>query len=166
MSAAPNLKPNPLFDKSLINAFIDGVIRTLSEMTNTKATPQRPNIEQKTPTKGEVAGIIGMVSQGIKATLLLSFTKDCALQILENMLGEKYSEINGEVQDAIGELTNIIYGSAKTSLNKSGYDFQMSIPTVIVGQFSIGSHHAGVNLCIPFTIEGDKKFFIELSIES
>lgn len=156
---------NPLFDKKLINAFVDGVIKTLQEMTNTKVIPGKPVVETKRPSKGEVAGIIGMVSGGFKGTLLLSFTKECAIQILENMLGEKHNEIGPEVTDAIGELTNIIYGSAKITLNENGYAFEMSLPTVVVGNFLIANHHAGIDLSIPFSIDDNKKFFIELSVD-
>lgn len=157
---------NPLFDKNLINAFVESVIKTLTDTAQTKVTPGKPLIEQKSASKGEIAGIIGMLAGGMKATLLLSFKKEATFEILQNMLGETYTEVTPEISDAVGELTNMIYGGTKTTLNKLGYNFEMAIPTVVTGTFSISSKHAGINLTIPFNTAGGNQFFIELSVET
>lgn len=157
---------NPLFDKNLINAFVESVIKTIGDMAQTKVTPGKPTIEAKTASKGEVAGIIGMIAGGMKATLLLSFKKEATFEILQNMLGETHTEITPEISDAVGELTNMIYGGTKTTLNKLGYNFEMALPTVVTGQFSISSKHGGINLTIPFTTGNGNQFFIELSVEA
>ena len=56
--------------------------------------------------------MIGMVAGNMRGTITISFEKPSIFKILENMLGEPYSEINEEVRDAVGELTNMIYGTA------------------------------------------------------
>ena len=158
---------NPLFDKKLIMAFVESVMKTLTDMAQTKVIPGKAIIEQtKSDSKGEVAGIIGMVAGGMKGTLLLSFKKECAIEILHNMLGETYTDITPEVADAVGELTNMIYGGTKTTLNSLGYKFEMAIPTVVTGHFSISSKHGGINMTIPFSTEKGNQFFIELSVET
>lgn len=163
MSAAPKMQ-NPLLDKTLINSFIEGVSKTLETMASTKVTYGKPFVEQKFAARGEVAGVVGMVSNEYKATLTLSFPKPAILLILENMLGEKYSDITDEVFDAVGELTNMIYGSAKGTLNDLGYNFEMAIPTVIKGQFIMLQHSKSATLVIPFKLTNQTEFYIEISV--
>tara|TARA_B110001454_G_C12723156_1_gene435774 strand:+ start:2497 stop:2991 length:495 start_codon:yes stop_codon:yes gene_type:complete len=163
MTAAPKMQ-NPLLDKTLINSFIEGVSKTLETMASTKVTFGKPFVEQKFSARGEVAGVVGMVSNEYKATLTLSFPKPAILQILENMLGEKYSDITDEVFDAVGELTNMIYGSAKGTLNDLGYNFEMAIPTVIKGQFIMLQHSKSATLVIPFKLSNQTEFYIEISV--
>lgn len=163
MTAAPKLQ-NPLLDKTLINSFIEGVSKTLETMACTKVTYGKPFVEQKFSARGEVAGVVGMVSNEYKATLTLSFPKPAILHILENMLGEKYNDITDEVFDAVGELTNMIYGSAKGTLNDLGYNFEMAIPTVIKGQFIMLQHSKSATLVIPFKLTNQTEFYIEISV--
>lgn len=157
---------NPLFDKQLINTFIDSVIKTLTDMAQTKVTPGKPNIEAKSTVKGEVAGIIGMVAGEVKGNLVIAFSSAAVFKVLENMLGETHTKMTPEVTDAVGELTNMIYGSAKTTLNKLGYKFEMAIPTVISGQFQVANVHKGITLSIPFEIEPDKYMYVEISVQT
>ncbi len=165
MGAAPNSQTNIFFDKALINTFIESVIKTIGDMAQTKVTPGKPSIEGKVTMKGEVAGIIGMVAGSAKGTLLICFTSRSAYKIIENMLGEVHTNLTPEVTDAVGELTNMIYGSAKTTLNKLGYQFEMAIPTVVTGDFQISGSHNGVTLSIPFCIEPDINLFVEIILQ-
>lgn len=164
--AAPKLDHmNPLLDKRLINAFIEGVIKTLSTMAQTDVTPGKATVEPQFTPKGEVAGVVGMVAGDIKANMTISFPKEGIFLVLENMLGEKYTDINNEVADAIGELTNMIYGSAKTTLNQMGYAFQMALPSVIKGEVMISKQHAGATLVIPFNLPNHTVFHIEITVQ-
>ncbi len=166
MSAAPKVDAlNPLFDKRLINAFVDGVIKTLKTMAQTDASPGKPFIEPSFVLKGEIAGMVGMVAPPLKGTLLISYGKDSIFHILENMLGEKYAELNKEVSDAVGEMTNMIYGSAKTTLNQMGYNFEMAIPTVISGNFNITQADKGATLVIPFNLPNNSTFYVEITVQ-
>ncbi|MEC9283794.1 MAG: chemotaxis protein CheX [Bdellovibrionota bacterium] len=164
MSAAQKVE-NPLLDKNLVNAFVDGVKKTLSTMAMTESTPQKAFVERDFKAKGEVSGMIGMVAGNMRGTITISFEKPSIFKILENMLGEPYSEINEEVRDAVGELTNMIYGTAKTALNEMGYAFEMAIPTVITGSHEITSYHKGAALVIPFSMDENLQFFIEITVE-
>lgn len=166
MSAAPNLQANPLTDKNFLNAFVEGVVKTMSMMAQTEVRPGPPKVETKFEAKGEVAGMVGMVAGGMKGTLTISYQQDAIFRILENMLGEKCVELNSDVCDAVGEMTNQIYGTAKTTLNQLGYKFEMAIPTVIRGHFSISKYHSGATLVIPFSVAGcAASFFVEITVQ-
>ena len=166
MGAEELQNANPLMDKRLVTAFVDGVLKTLSSMASTQATPLKPFVDRNSRKSGEVAGLIGMISGEMKGNITVSFTKEAVFQILQNMLDETYETINDEVGDAVGELTNMIYGSAKTTLNQMGYSFEMAIPTVLLGETKILSFHSAATLVIPFELEGEKKFFVELTVQT
>lgn len=67
-------------------------------------------------------------------TLSLAFPQQTILKIIENMLGEVYTELNSENADTAGELLNIIYGNARMTINGDGYDFQPALPTTVAGK--------------------------------
>ena len=166
MSAAPKLEVmNPLFDKRLINAFVDGVIKTLKTMASTETIPGKPFIEPQFAVKGEIAGMVGIIAPPLQGTLMISYRQDSILYIMENMMGEKHETIDREVADAVGELTNMIYGSAKTTLNQLGYKFEMAIPTVISGNFTVSQQHKGATLVIPFNLDNKSTFYVEITVQ-
>lgn len=156
---------NPLLDKKVINAFVDGVKEVLTQMAGTSVTLLKPEIQEKFQSSGDVAGMIGMLSGSMKGTITISFQAKAAFQIIENMLGETHTEVNNEVADAVGELTNMIYGNAKTTLNKLGYGFEMAIPTVITGPYKITSYHEGATLVVPFEMPNGSSIYVEITVQ-
>lgn len=164
MSAAPNLNLNPLFDKAVVNAFIDGVMKTLETMANTKVITGKPFIESNVQMKGDIAGMLGMVAHPLKGTLVLAFPKQAICLIYQNMLGEETKELTNEVADSVGELTNMIYGSAKTTLNQSGLKLEMAIPTVIKGDFTIQVRDKSPALVVPFELPNKSVFYVQITV--
>jgi chemotaxis protein CheX len=63
----------------------------------------------------------------------MHMTSSLAMAVAGCMLGEDVSDINDDVNDAIGEITNMIAGSFKQHLSKSGLDIQISIPSIVNG---------------------------------
>lgn len=167
MPAAPKTAPeaNPLFDKKLLQAFVDGVIKTLATIAQTESKVGKPFIEPELTEKGEIAGMVGMVAPPLKGTLLISFTKESIFHIMENMLGEKHTEISNEISDAVGELTNMIYGTAKTALNQMGYNFEMAIPSVIRGEFILSKSTKGATLVIPFELKNGSLMHVKITVQ-
>ncbi len=155
---------NPLLDKRFINAFVEGVVKTVSLTAQTSVTTEKASIEASFQGKGEVAGMVGMVFGDMKGTMSISFPKEAIFHIMENMLGEKYTEITNDVTDAVGEMTNQIYGTAKTTLNQMGYGFEMAIPSVIKGSFTISKYHNGPTLVIPFKLSNGTLFYVDITV--
>ncbi len=156
---------NPLLDKRVIQAFSDGVVDTLSTMAKITPKMEKPFIQQRYRTKGVLAGMIGMVSGDIKGNLTISFEKEAAILVINNLISENHTSINNQILDGIGELTNIIYGCAKRVLNEYGYAFQMAIPIVIEGHDAVIPLHKGTTLVLPFIYE-THHFYVEIIIQS
>lgn len=166
MGAAPKIETHPLFEKKTIEAFIKGIQETLGTMASTTVHNGRPYIENFFAMKGDVAAIVGLVAPPLKGNFIISFSKPGILQIYNNMLGETEKEITAEVKDAIGEIANMVYGSSKTLLNQDGYNFQMALPTVVLGEYFPAKDHQGVTLVIPFTFKEDQTFYVQMTVNT
>jgi chemotaxis protein CheX len=58
----------------------------------------------------------------------------CACWIASQMMFSEYPEVNDEVRDAVGEITNMIVGNFKNSIGAQTGPLGMSTPTVICGR--------------------------------
>jgi chemotaxis protein CheX len=94
--------------------------------------------------------------------LCISFSKDCILQVISKWFGEEQKEINEDVKDAVGELTNMISGDSRRRLQEIGHNFQGAIPSVISGPGHEVKHITkGPILSIPFSLNGTR-FVVEV----
>jgi chemotaxis protein CheX len=83
------------------------------------------------------------------------------------MVGEKHDTITEELEDAAGELLNMIFGEAKTILNeKKGYTLEKAVPTIITGE-KLSFRHRGTSPVIVLPFESAAgSFHIEVMVES
>lgn len=149
-----------------LNPFLQATVNVLSTMAMLSPKPGKPQIKESDVAVGDITGIIGLTGYA-EGSLAVSFSEPCALKIVENMIGEQYTEMNEDVADAVGELTNMISGDARSQLQKLGYDFTAAIPTVVRGKDHTVRHVAqgGTTLMIPFSTENGN-FYIEATFSS
>lgn len=100
----------------------------------------------------------GLVSVHVPWQLATSFTS--------LMLGMEVTEINEDVNDAMGEIANMVAGSFKQHLSKGGSDIKLSTPSVVNGSDYVVSAGAGLeNITIKFASD-DEWFMVSISIEN
>ncbi len=99
----------------------------------------------------EVSGVIGLSGSAV-GTVVLSLSREVAIKAAGAMLMIEATELNSDVVDAVGELTNMVAGAAKAQLEE--LKLSISLPNVIIG---IGHEvHFPSNvtpICVPFTCE-------------
>ncbi len=143
--------------------FILSTWNVLGTMAMTEAATTGPSLEEKRSV-GDITGFVGMPGEKAKGYLAMSFSKSCVLGIVSNMFGELLAEINDDVVDAVGEITNMVMGGAKGALSKMGYKFGMAVPTVLIGNnIRIARPPGDKPIIIPFTT-ADGPFFVEFNI--
>ncbi|MCL2744205.1 MAG: chemotaxis protein CheX [Planctomycetaceae bacterium] len=113
-----------------INPFIVAVTKTLETMVGCKVTRETPQLKRNPTTLYPISGIIGM-SGALVGTVVFTMSTELALRFASSLLQEEQTELNADVFDAIGELTNIIAGNAKAQLEE--YNLKLSLPNVING---------------------------------
>jgi chemotaxis protein CheX len=115
------------------------------------------------------SNVVGTVGFGGSESGLVAFysTLETAREIAGAMLGLDAAAVNGEVPDAIGEITNMIAGSFRTRMATDGDVWAISIPTVTMGSdFSIKPMGPGGRTLLPFRMEDGREVFVELIVNS
>ena len=78
---------------------------------------------------------------------------------------EKQRKLTAKLQYLIGELTNIVAGGAKQSLEKNNMSFHISIPTIVIGKNHSLQHQENIPvLSVPFSFDNDP-FVLEVSMK-
>jgi chemotaxis protein CheX len=81
-------------------------------------------------------------------------------------LGTEFTQLNDEVRDAVGELTNMICGDARRRLAEEGLTLQAGIPTIVAGKGHSVTHVAnGPRLAVPFET-GNGSFMVEVAFQN
>jgi len=95
-------------DVRFINPFLEGTINVLKTMAMVEPRAGKPYLKKpNTAASGDVSGIIGMTGAA-RGPLALSFSERSIIRIVNNMVGENFTEINNEIKDGVGEITNMI----------------------------------------------------------
>ncbi|RCU51580.1 MULTISPECIES: chemotaxis protein CheX [Corallincola] len=137
-----------------INPFLESLNNVLGTMASLELKAGKPRLKKDEKAQGDVSGLIGMVGPQTKGSLSITFEGTLALEIMQRMLGERPTEINEEVTDMVGEITNMVTGGAKNILGDKGYDFDMATPVVVSGMGHTISHKSdGPKILIPFGSE-------------
>ena len=152
-------------DVRLINPVLETMINVLSTMANVRPDFGKPSLKQDEVARGEVTGIMNMVSPQVRASLAITFTKPVIIDIVRRILGEEIQEIDATAQDLTGEVTNMVVGGAKNLFAAQGFDFEMSTPDILVGKEHVVHHQfTGKAILLPFTAEAGQ-FFVEICFE-
>ena len=152
-------------DAKMINPFINATLNVLETMAFTKAEAGKPYLKKDDVAQGDVSGVIGFTGE-TNGTVAVTFDESCILKIVTNMFGEEMTEINNEITDAVGEITNMISGQARKELEEIGKKFQGAIPTVVTGKnHKLESMTKGPKVAIPFKTEAGS-FTIEVCLEN
>jgi chemotaxis protein CheX len=114
-----------------INPFITSLVKTFKTMLDCDVVRGELKLkDSKTPCH-EVSGIIGMSGSAV-GTVVVSLSRDVALMSASRMLMMEATEIDDDVVDAVGEITNMVAGAAKAQLKE--YSLSISLPNVITGR--------------------------------
>ena len=143
-----------------ITPFLAATMEVLSTMANTPARPGNPLKRNPQPASGVISAVIDMTG-GTNGSISITFTENCIIHLVNNMLGETYSEMNDQIKDAVGELVNMISGSARKRLEANGFKFIAGLPRCILGEGHTIDHSVGgAVIVIPFKTK-DGFFYVE-----
>ena len=137
----------------------------MSTMAQMELIPEKPRLKKNEVAMGDVSGLIGMVSDQAKGSLSITFEGGLALATMKKMVGEAPDEVNEEIIDLVGEITNMVTGGAKRMLSEKGIEFDMATPIVVSGaNHSIHHKAKGPIVIIPLKNELGRAY-IEFSFD-
>lgn len=151
------------------NDLIVGAIRTstlevFATMLGLEVQPAEAHVEATSTGPGDgVVALIGLAGPWV-GTGSLSCSASFACRIASSMLMIESSAVDGEVLDAVAELTNMVIGNVKTVIEEQLGPMGLSIPTVIFGKnFTTRSSSEGDWIVVPFR-QGEEQFEVKLCL--
>lgn len=140
-------------DPALAKPFIKATKDVLSAMAALEVVAGTPYIKKDKMARGDVSAVIGITGDK-HGTFSISFDRRTAIHIVKQMLGDAIEDIMQDVQDAMGEITNMISGQARVGLVDMGLKLQGSTPSVIMGDnHTIAHMTSSLAIAIPFSCE-------------
>ena len=112
-----------------------------------------------------VSAMIGL-SGDFSAMLTVRSSGHIAMEIADSMLGMEFEEVDADVKDVIGEISNMIAGGLKMRFADEGINLELSIPTTVTGKsFCIASPTRSNRVVVPFNLVVGQ-FFVEINTVS
>ncbi len=116
------------------------------------------------PLTDSISGVIGLAGTH-KGVLAIHMPNKVAMSITGSFLGMDVDEMNEDVEDAIGELANMLGGNVKAILSERGRDINLSLPSTIIGkQYDFQPTREAERIIIPFACAAGQ-FTIDLQLE-
>jgi chemotaxis protein CheX len=146
------------------NAKIVEVTKEIFEtMIMVDVTPGEALTEHVSKFRFSLSAIVGFA--GFKqGNLAIHLPEAVARGLTGDFLGMDVDEINEDVQDAMGELANMLAGSMKPFISDNGGKVDLSLPSVVYGEeYTLTVVNESDWLIIPFTVShGDFLVALEL----
>ncbi len=152
----------PAMNPKLVVPFMNSVREVFQKMAGVEVTVKRPHLKTENSPTYDVCGIIGFSGE-ISGSVLVSFSDQAAEKLVESFAGMKIERNSPDFADAVGELANMIAGSAKQHLGAAA---SISVPNVVIGKgYTVASMSNTPCLVIPCSsAHGD--FSVEVCVKT
>lgn len=111
--------------------------------------------------RSNLSSILGLGGD-IKGLLGIHCPEKTARKITGAMLGMEVDSLDDDVNDAIGEIANMVAGNLKVAFEKVGINAQLAIPTTVTGKsYKTSRPQQAYCITVPFSME-ENEFWVEL----
>lgn len=164
MSLNPIISESTKFtEDELARYVVDATREVFSTMVMMEPAGEYPLKDPVTRFMCSITGMVGFAGT-YSGVISIHCPVSLALKITSSMLGMECEEVDGDLNDAIGEIANMLGGGVKQVLSKGGLDVKLSIPTVISGEdYTVNSLSDLDCVVIPFSV-GEERFLVGLTL--
>ncbi len=158
--------------QALVKNCLQSLENTFSSMVMMDITAGAHQHKKNGNPLGCISGSIGISGthtpsgKELRAQLSLIFPEPLAHKIFRRMMmmGDEDPVQQEEVNDVVGELSNMAAGGAKTLMSEKDFQLSISLPTIAVGHDHYLSTPSGstLSIVIPVHIQ-EESFFVEIS---
>ena len=128
-------------DVTLVNPFIEGALHILDTTAFVKVKPEPPVLKTDSFLQGDISGLLE-ISGDLEGTAAISFSEKSILGIVSAMFGEEMLEINDEITDAVGDISNMIAGHVTTKIAELDKKIKVKFTKVVIGRNQTVEHIA------------------------
>ncbi len=148
----------------IVPRLIDATVEIFTGMVMMDVSTTGEVIREMGPLRNSITGMVGMA--GIRKGLIaVHFPYEVAFAVTSSFLGVEVDEMNEDVQDAVGEIANMLGGNVKTLLSDRGRDIELSLPSTISGdEYNFSSQDQVDQVILPFRAPAGI-FHVELELE-
>ena len=112
-----------------------------------------------------VSALVGLTG-AYNGLVSLHMPSSLAVKATSSMIGMDVTELDEDVNDAMGEIANMIAGSFKMHLSKSGLDVHLSTPSVVYGkEYFITLNNNPDQIAVRFATDDDW-FMVAVAFEN
>ena len=127
-------------------------------------TAQAPVDNGKQVLGCHVSAMIGLTGD-LSAMLGIHCPEEVGLAITGAMLGMELEEVDADVKDALGEISNMVAGGIKERVSTENINLELAIPTAVAGKsYTISAPKGSQRVVVPFTVE-QGQFFVEIKYQ-
>ena len=148
----------------IVPKIIESTVEIFTGMVMMEVAQEGEVLHELGPMQDSITGMVGMAGKS-KGVLAVHLPRRLALDITSSFLGMEVEEMNEDVEDAIGEIANMLGGNLKTILSDKGKDIDLSLPSTISGEeYSFMPQNDVEQIIIPFKAPSGT-FYVELELE-
>ena len=148
----------------LSEKIIESAKEIFSTMVMMEINVNGDQLKKSVPLTESISGVIGLAGTH-KGVLAIHIPNEVAMTITSSFLGMDVDVINEDVEDAVGELANMLGGNVKSLLSENGRDIDLSLPSTITGQqYDFQPTSDAERIIIPFRCDAGE-FTIDLQLE-
>ena len=137
-------------EDDLTKLLVGDVCEIFGTMVGIEGVTYLAKVDVATQFKNSVTAMVGLAGT-CNGMICLHTTHALALSFTASMLGMDVSEVEDDMNDAMGEIANMAGGSFKHHLSNGGDDIKLSTPSVVTGtDYSFSSGSPGETLTLLF----------------
>ena len=118
---------------NLREQIVNTTVEIFTSMVMMDVSASDTQVEDYGTLEKTITGVIGLAGTH-KGVLAVHIPHKVAFAITSSFLGIEIEEINEDVEDAIGELANMLGGNIKSILSEKGRDIDLSLPSTVSGE--------------------------------
>ena len=162
ISTANSKSSAQTFTANMVVHFVSAVKEVFSTMLSTTVNVASPHHKSNPSQSCDVSAIIGISGQ-VVGSMVLSFELPVAEKIVAALSGMPVSPESPDFPDAVGEIANMIAGSAKRNFGSAA---SISIPSIVMGGgHTLARLHDQPCIIIPCNTDHGR-FVIEVSVKA
>jgi CheY-specific phosphatase CheX len=109
------------------------VEKTFTQMFGSKVTSAFKVIPRENTPTGDVTAIMQLAQVEPQGALMITFPQTTLFALLKKFYKRDFTEIDKTVVDAVGEITNIIFGGFKQKVRAKNFQFRNAMPSLSSG---------------------------------
>jgi chemotaxis protein CheX len=119
-------------DAKLLNPFIQGAVEVLKAEVGLTVSRGELSLQKSALTSDDITVLIHLIGD-VYGVVMYGMATSTALNIVSNIMGQDFMELNSLAQSGIAELGNVISGQATVRFSEAGYHSNISTPMILIG---------------------------------